>query len=374
MGWLVPIYSDMSSSSLRRAPLALFVVLLLAADFAVARPQGVPPDYGFDWATVTHAGNRAANATEAPRLFSGPNQYVRGSVDYEYRITKTEVTTGQYVEFINAWAPYLDNASGSLRVGSRFLTFTTTPRPDGGFDTNYSTIPGFENVPVDPSLRYAMLMSNWLHNGKQSDRESFLNGAYDLHNIPTNSAGVWTSVPSRQIGAKFWVPSIDEWTKAAYYDPNRNGLGQGGYWAYPNGSDSQPTPGLPGIGQTDAGLIPGPGGAEIFSVGSYPSTQSFWGLLDLMGGVSEWTETQRDAGDAWFLGAARYGGIGSPPLEPIAGRIDQLTGGRTAYSDSFGFRLASIPVPGSWACIAAAYPLTCRRRRYSCDDSRSCLF
>jgi hypothetical protein len=44
----------------------------------------------------------------------------------------------------------------------------------------------------------------------------------------------------RHQDAAFWLPSVDEWYKAAYYDPNKGS--EGGYWKYATGSDSVPTP------------------------------------------------------------------------------------------------------------------------------------
>jgi len=45
----------------------------------------------------------------------------------------------------------------------------------------------------------------------------------------------------RHKDARYFIPSEDEWYKAAYYDPNKNGEGLGGYYEYPTGSDTPPT-------------------------------------------------------------------------------------------------------------------------------------
>ena len=34
------------------------------------------------------------------------------------------------------------------------------------------------------------------------------------------------------------IPTQDEWDKAAYYDPDKNGPGSGGYWAQATRSDT----------------------------------------------------------------------------------------------------------------------------------------
>ena len=53
----------------------------------------------FDWATVGDAGN--APSTNAPGAVGSGGE---GSVDYEYRISKHEVTNEQYAEFLDAVA------------------------------------------------------------------------------------------------------------------------------------------------------------------------------------------------------------------------------------------------------------------------------
>ena len=53
----------------------------------------------------------------------------------------------------------------------------------------------------------------------------------------TGDPGFDATNPFRNNLARYVLPSVDEWFKAAYYDPNAND-GAGGYWKYPTGSDS----------------------------------------------------------------------------------------------------------------------------------------
>ena len=106
----------------------------------------------------------------------------------------------------------------------------------------------------------------------------------------------------REPGARFFLLNQDEWTKAVYYDPDRFGEGQGGYWRYPDGSDTPLIPGAPGVGQTSGGWDYVAAGATHPDVGAY-GVETPWGLLDASGGVREWLET-------WGEETGLYGGWG----------------------------------------------------------------
>ena len=72
----------------------------------------------------------------------------------------------------------------------------------------------------------AMRFTNWLHNGQGSgDTES---GAYTI------GSGL---DEVRSASAKYWIPSEDEWYKAAYH---KNDGVTGDYFDYPTSSDTAP--------------------------------------------------------------------------------------------------------------------------------------
>ena len=71
----------------------LLIVIYLLTNAAQAQ---VGPD-GFDWVTIGAPGNRPYDGPDPFNLVAG-----RGSVDTEFRIARTELTTGQALEFFNA--------------------------------------------------------------------------------------------------------------------------------------------------------------------------------------------------------------------------------------------------------------------------------
>lgn len=75
------------------------IAIVLSAGFACAQPA---PDDGLEWRTIGAPGNRAALPAELPMW----PELVTGSVDYEYRLMQTEITTSQYYEFLTAYNPH----------------------------------------------------------------------------------------------------------------------------------------------------------------------------------------------------------------------------------------------------------------------------
>jgi hypothetical protein len=156
-----------------------------------------------------------------------------------------------------------------------------------------SPAPGAGQWPVrGMTWREAAMYCNWLHHGMRDDPATLLSGAYDASTFITLPNGAFLDQRTRSPGARFWIPSRDEWIKAVHYDPDRHGTGQGDFWLYPNMKDRVPVGGPPGVGEANFGWSgPGPGiPSWTVPVGSYPEQRSPWGLLDTAGGVSEFTE------------------------------------------------------------------------------------
>ena len=241
--------------------------------------QITPPDYGFQWSTIGTPGNRGLLASEA----TFERNIGRGSVDHTYRLAQTEITNAQWLQFVQAYGPYYlqdhpthDQITALTGDGIDYLF--------GPWVMSPSTNP---NAPANMGWRYAAMYCNWLCNGKRTDRAAFETGAYNVSTFTQNTDGSLNDQLVHTPGAAFWIPTLDEWFKAAYFDPNMVGPdGQlGAYQKFVGGSDSPLPAGDPASGGLTNVNCDGP-----TSVASYPACGP-WGLFDQSGGVSEWTET-----------------------------------------------------------------------------------
>lgn len=329
--------------------------LLTLAPRAIAQ---TPPDYGFEFRTVGAAGNAA---------FRGPvpvgGEYVlgRGQVNYDYRASRTEISTSQWVEFLNAFAPFsnaqIDNG-GPVYWGAG----ATGVLPNGHFTYSVLAESGSGQRPVGGiSWRDAARYCNWLQAGKRVDPSALITGAYDTTTFGRRPDGTITDAPTRLPGALYFIPTLDEQMKAEHFDPNRYGLGQSGWWQYKNSSDSPPIPGPPGVGTTSAGYsLPGdPLVAWRVPLGAYTTAQSPWGMWDTSGGATEWNEEFINDTRGYYGTHAAGGSIGI--LDSVWGLStdDPDTGGGT-----HGFRIYSaVPAPGICSAIMCSGFLMARKRR-----------
>lgn len=339
---------------------------LAAAFIAALAPAAATADIaGLNFVTVGDPGNPAYTGSPAGSL----NINGRGSVGYHFRISQTEITTTQYLEFLHAYAPHHAGGFTDREITGLNIRFLGV---DGQGKPRYAPVPGREQWPVETSWFTAARFMNWLHNDKATTAAAFDSGAYDASQFAALRNGTYEGEFRRQPGARYWLPSIDEWLKAAYYDPNRFGEGEGGYWMYPNSSDTPPVSNIPGVGETSAGsIIFFLGGQQLVdqlsAVGLYPQTQSPWGLLDVSGTAPEWLElTAPFVFDSIpgrvpdFPSAGSSTGFGFTDLNDLiwfTARIDVAT---SAFST---FRIAvAVPGPGVLA-TGGAYSLFAHHRR-----------
>lgn len=312
-------------------------------------------DYDFEWLTIGDPGNRWARPSETPLV---PDRRI-GKVNYRYRISKNETSDAQYFEFVLAYAPYVPMSDWG---GSRFKSGAVLVGVANGVP-QYSLSAHESITQATMSWRYAARYCNWLENGKVNEEWAFESGVYDTSTFSNNPNGTINDQPFHTPGSHYWIPSMDEWTKAVHWDPEAGE--DGTYWRQPYGSHEQAVSGCPHVpgAETNAGLTDDEYQmcTESDEIGRYPDAQTPWGLLDASGGDREWLEGFREG-----IATSRQTRGSNIGMGEYYYRLDAIEH-VGASSESFGLetiRLASVvPSPQSGAVMVMAMMWGARRKR-----------
>jgi sulfatase modifying factor 1 len=257
---------------------------------------------------------RQASAVSIDSVFVGhpgnakdSNGY--GSVAYNYRIGTYVVTIEQYASFLNAVAkrdpyhlynPLMSSTTGDLHVAGINRsgldgTFSYAVVGPSGQTRQGADSPGSRPITY-VSWFDAARFANWMVNGQGEGSTEF--GAYTLTN------GAFSGTTSlRTPGATYYIPSVNEWYKAAFYSPSLKS-GTGGYWLYATESNQPPSNDLDAAG--------GSGGQANFftngyyavtksaslltdqnyltNVGAFTTSTSHYGTFDQSGNVYQWSD------------------------------------------------------------------------------------
>jgi formylglycine-generating enzyme required for sulfatase activity len=291
-----------------------FLLLPLASTHADTFGSGANT-FTMDFVTIGNPGN-AADTTGDPNPV--------GSVGYTYRMGVHEVSRGM-IEAYNA-----------LGGGPTLPLIDMTDYNANGPDKPITSI----------SWNGAARFVNWLNTSKgYSAAYKFTTGGANDNIVLWGSgdAGYNPANPFRNANAYYFLPSEDEWYKAAYYDPDAN-AGSGGYWDYATGSDTAPTAVAGGTSQSTAVYDLQTGPADVANAGGL----SPYGTMAQNGNVWEWIESAHD-------------GSNDSSVESRTARGSDFLYSDTSYlSASFryyaipphevavlGFRVASVPEPSA---------------------------
>lgn len=300
-----------------------------------------------DFATVGNPGNLA-------------NVNGWGAVPETFSISRCETTNAQFTEFLNTVDAAGTNPNGvytslmgsdtiggitfnaAAGSGSKYAVKAGAPAgsPAG---TSYATMP-VAFVSWFTAARFA----NWLQNGRQASSASMEDGTYTLANQTSGA------IPGRKPGTGFQValPSRDEWYKAAFYDG-------AGYRLWPCAANNTPTNTVVDLVRPCAANFGGTATPTIgpINVGSYTNSATAYGLYDMMGNVTEYTDTGGTSADAEK--AQVFGGSWATPPEDLHGwnsAAPPVFRSSSAATSQIGFRVAvvqAVPEPSSAAVVVA---------------------
>jgi len=343
------------------------VVAVLLAAFALAASSRAEL-VTIDLVTVGNAGN--VNDTTG-----------YGAVNYDYRIGKYEVTISQYAAFLNAVAKTdtYDLYNGAMASSGNIAGIVQGGSPGNITYSVLNNAGNSGNRPITYVNWWAVArFANWMANGQPTGPQNATtteNGAYAVNglndgNVPNKNA----INPNTGLPPTFYMPTENEWYKAAYYSPTLN-AGTGGYYTFATQSNEFPGNTI-GSGANQAnyntGVYAVTGSADyvesqnyLTDVGAFSGSASYYGTFDQSGNVYEWNDLTGS-----FIGNG--GGVRGGNFFDIWFNLQSSRRSQPAAASDLGyagFRLAApvaVPEPGTWAAmvlLAAGGALRLARQR-----------
>ena len=218
--------------------------------------------FDIDFVTIGNPGN-TADTTGTPNP--------AGAVSYVYAMGKYEISR--------------DMITKANNVGNLMITLADMTSYNGN---------GANKPATGVSWNEAARFVNWLNTSTGSrpaykfalqPGEVGYNANANIELWTISDAGYNPNNLYRNSLATYFLPSVDEWYKAAYYDP-ANGV----YYDYPTSSDNEPSAVASGTAAGTAVYFGQLGPADIMQSGRL----SPFGTMGQGGNVWEWEETDRD--------------------------------------------------------------------------------
>jgi len=279
-----------------------------------------------DYRTIANPGNSA-------------NTNGWGAVTDVFKMAATETTNAQYAAFLNSVDAAGNNPNSiySASMGSSSnggITF------NGGAASGakYSPKAGFESRPVTFVTWFsAARFANWLNNGA-TGTSSTETGAYTLNNATSGP------IVARNAGAQVFLPSRDEWYKAGFYNGTT-------YTTWATNSGTTPTATVTNESLANAANYGGSATPTVgpLAVGSYTNTTSAYGLYDMIGNVTEMTDTINTGNTSQYQQFSGNWTISSANITQWNATASARFALGTNNGGALGFRVAAVPEPGTIA-------------------------
>ena len=292
MGWLF-LFIKMGDGKMKRIVLVVAVCMLGFVNISFADTFGTGTN-AFDIDFVTISGDTNPDCGY-------------GIVNNDYRMGTCEITNGQFAKFASN-SPYWTGAD----VSANMVTWYEAAQ-----FVNYL------NTSTNNPAAY-----------------NFSGSTFSVWDV--TDAGFNSSNPFRNSNAKYFMPTENEWVKAAYW----NGTN---LQTYATTDDSLPVAGIDTHYKQAVG--------QPWNVGS--GSEELNGTFDMMGNVWEWMENSHRSGD-YLSGSFRSGRGGSYSVGD--GYISSSTRlGFNPYNGfgNVGFRVASVPEPASLVLLFDIKPSSC---------------
>lgn len=136
------------------------------------------------------------------KIHNSPDTNGLGSVPYEYFMSEFPVSNSEYCEFLNSFYKKSIFNFSSVRCINQGIYFDNSLT-----GLKFLVRKGYENRPVvHVSYHDALRYINWINDNSYTDEKVLHTG---------------------EINSEYWLPSHNEWYKAAYFD------GAGGFYDFP---------------------------------------------------------------------------------------------------------------------------------------------
>lgn len=293
------------------------VVAVLFAAFLLVQPSAHADTFGSGANAFTIDFNYVGNAGNA----ADTTGY--GAVPYEYFISTREIS--------------VDNIAKATAGGL----------------ANVSTGPWTGNQPAGLMNWFeAAAFVNWLNTN------SGYQAAYNLTFVTGWSMALWTSAEAWTLGGTnlyrhkdthYFLPSENEWYKAAYYNP-----AGANYFLYPTAGSTVPTNVTSGTNAGTAvfGQLVAQGPATVTNAGGL----SPYGTMAQGGNIYEWMETAADGTNSSTTENRGLRGGDWASLETELRSTSRFVSGLQPdfAANNTGFRVAAVPEPSTYALLGLA--------------------